>query len=255
MAISTSRYNSAHHDYVNNNKLQQELRSFFSYAIEGNEKLTQLEGVKTTIEWYKQQKDHREKVNEEDGNQASVIFSTVANKMIETLLDKVQPYYTDSIIKAIGIKTQYRQGSVEVNFEIGYIPIKPYVEYVKLHNQQRVSSVKFVFQLDTNTTIEKLKIPTTSKEHNKSIDIKKIGIGLELSLIEVRISTSHMPLPFISFNGKLKLAKKEFEMNDLSFPYFQHSNGHVENNPINNSSKSNYPINNSSNTKYESSKQ
>ena len=72
-------------------------------------------------------------------------------------------------------------------------------------------------------TIERLGIPVTSKEHNRTIDIKKIGIELELSFIEVRISSSHMPLPFISLTGNLKLIKKEFEISDLSFPYFQRS--------------------------------
>jgi hypothetical protein len=218
MAISSSRYNTPHYDY-GNDKLRQELRSFFSYAIEGNEKLNQLEGIKTTADWYKQQKDFRGKLNEEKGNRGAAIFSAVGNKMIETLLDKVHTYYTNSIIKAIGIKTQYRQGSVETNFEIGYVAIKPYVEYIKLHQEQQVASVKFVFQLDTNTAIEKLKIHADSKQGNKSIDVEKISIGLKLFLVEVKISSSHMPLPFMSFNGQLKLAEKEFEIRNISLPY------------------------------------
>lgn len=222
MAISSSRYNTPPYDY-SNNKLRQELRSFFSYAIKGNEKLSQLEGIKTTIDWYKQQKEFRDKLNEDNGNGSAVIFSAVGNKMIETLLDNVQPYYTDSIIKDIGIRTQYRQGSVETNFEIGYVAIKPYVEYIKLHKQQQVASVKFVFQLDTNTTIDKLRVHADSKQGNKSIDIEKISIGLKLLLVEVKISSSHMPLPFISFNGQLKLAEKEFEIRDISLPYSKDS--------------------------------
>jgi hypothetical protein len=217
MAISSNRYNTYPYDY-SNDKLRQELGSFFSSAIDGNEKLSQLEGIKTTIEWYKQQKKYRDKINEENGNGSAAIFSAVGNKMIETLLDKVHPYYTDSIIKAIGIKTQYRQGSLETNFEIGYIAIKPYVEYIKFHQQQKVSSVKFVFQLDTNTTIEKLKVHADSKQGNKSIDIEKISIGLKLFLVEVKISSTHMPLPFISFDGRMKLAEKEFEIRNISLP-------------------------------------
>jgi hypothetical protein len=222
MAISTSHYTTPHFDY-GNDKLRQELRSFFSSAIGGNEKLNQLEGIKTTADWYKQQKDFREKLNQENGNRGAVILSTIGNKMTEILLDKVHPYYTNSIVKAIGIKTQYRQGSVETNFEIGYVAMKPYVEYIKYYHQQQVASVKFVFQLDTNTAIEKLKIPANNKQGNKSIDIEKIGIGLKLYLIQVKISSSHMPLPFISFNGQLKLAEKEFEIRDISLPYSKDS--------------------------------
>ena len=218
MAISSSRYTIPYSDY-GNDKLRQELRSFFSYAVEGNEKLNQLEGIKTTADWYKQQKDFREKLNEEKGNRGAVIFSAMGNKMIEILLDKVHPYYTNSIVKAIGVRTQYRQGSVETNFEIGYVAIKPYVEYIKLYHQQQVASVKFVFQLDTNTAIEKLKIAADNKQGNKSIDIEKISIGLKLSLAQVKISSSHTPLSFISFSGQLKLAEKEVEIRNISLPY------------------------------------
>jgi hypothetical protein len=218
MALSSIRYTAPYFDY-DNDKLRQELRSFFSYAIEGNEKLNELEGIKTTADWYKQQKDFREKLNEEKGNRGTVILSAVGNKMIEVLLDKVHPYYTNSIIKAIGIKTQYREGSVETNFEIGFVAMKPFVEYVKYYHQQPVASVKFVFQLDTNTAIEKLKIPANNKQGNKSIDIEKISIGLKLYLVQVKISTNHMPLPFMSFNGQLKLAEKEFDIRNISLPY------------------------------------
>jgi hypothetical protein len=222
MALSSNRYTTPYYDY-GNDKLRQELRSFFSHAIEGNEKLNQLEGIKTTAEWYRQQKDFRDKLNQENGNRGAVIFSAMGNKMIEILLDKVHPYYTNSIIKAIGIKTQYRQGSVETNFEIGYVAMKPYVEYIKYYHQQQVASIKFVFQLDTSTAIEKLKIPADNKQGNKSIDIEKISIGLKLSLIQVKISTSHMPLPFMSFNGQLKLAEKELEIRNISLPYSKDS--------------------------------
>src|ERR687897_2873935 len=157
MVVSSSRYTTPYYDY-SNDKLRQELKSFFRHAIDLNEKLNQLEGIKTAAAWYKQQKEFREKLNEEKGSRGAVIVSTVGNKMIETLLEKVHPYYTNSIIKAIGIRTQYRQGSLETNFEIDCVAIKPYVEYIKLHQQQRVASIKFVFQLDTNTAIENLRI-------------------------------------------------------------------------------------------------
>jgi ribosomal protein L40E len=226
MAISSGRYNSSqYHDYGGNhsqNKLGQLLSSFFSYAIEGNEKLSQLEGVKTTMDWYKEQKEFREKLNEQESNKGAAILSTVTNKMIKTLLDEVEPYYTQLIIEAIGVKTQYKEGSIETNFRIGYIPVRPYVEYVKLHNKQKISSIKLIFQLDTNTTIEKLKIHT-NREGNKLIDIERISIGLELFLLEVRISSAYISLPINSFNGKLKLAKKEFKISNFSFPYLRRS--------------------------------
>lgn len=58
MATSSNRYKfSPYYDYGGNHsesKLRQLLNSFFSYGIERNEKLSQLEGIKTTVEWYKE---------------------------------------------------------------------------------------------------------------------------------------------------------------------------------------------------------
>jgi hypothetical protein len=222
MVISSSLYKSSpyhvHGDNRSENKLRQLLNSFFSDAIERNEKLSQVEGIKTTVNWYKEQKEFREKLNENEGNKGAVTLSTVTNKMIETLLDEVEPYYTQLLIEAIGVKTQYREGSIETNFRIEHIPVKPYVEYVKLHNKQKASSVKLIFQLDIVTTIEKLKIHP-NREGNKLIDIERINFGFELFLLEVRISTMYFSLPISSFNRKMKLAQKEFTLNNLSFPY------------------------------------
>jgi hypothetical protein len=84
MALSSNRFTTPYYEY-GNDKLRQELRSFFSHAIEGNEKLKQLEGIKTTADWYRQQKDFREKLNQENGNRGAVIFSAMGNEMIEML--------------------------------------------------------------------------------------------------------------------------------------------------------------------------
>jgi hypothetical protein len=75
-----------------------------------------------------------------------------------------------------------------------------------------------IFQLDIDTTIEKLKIHP-NREGNKSVDIENIKFGFELSLLEVRISTTYISLPISSFKGKMKLAEKEFTISNLSFPY------------------------------------
>ena len=81
------------------------------------------------------------------------------------------------------------------------------MEFVnEVNHHEEPGSVKLGFQLDTNTHIEKLTIRSTRKGE-KSIDIEKIGIGLELYLLEVRI----MSLPVASFNGKLKLAEKKLK--------------------------------------------
>ena len=69
--------------------------------------------------------------------------------MTAELVKQIERYYTACLLQTIGAKTQFKEGSIESDFEIGFIPIKPYVEFVKLINKAKVSSVKFTFQLDT----------------------------------------------------------------------------------------------------------
>ena len=123
------------------------------------------------------------------------------------MTEHAQPYYIKSIIQKIGVKTQFKEGATEINLRIRYLPLKPMWNSLnEVNHHEEPGSVKLGFQLDTNTHIEKLTIRSTRKGE-KSIDIEKIGIGLELYLLEVRI----MSLPVASFNGKMKLAEKKLK--------------------------------------------
>ena len=203
MAISSSGYASINRE----DRLHQELSSLFSGGIQANsEKLNQIDGIKTAMNWYKEQERIKEENQYESSYSRNFILTILANKAAETLVEHAQPFYVKSIIQKIGIKTQFKEGAVEINLRIGFLPLKPYVEFVKeVNHHEEPGSVKPGFQLDTNTHIEKLKIRSTRKGE-KSIDIEKIGIGLELYLLEVRI----MSLPVASFKGKSKVGRKKF---------------------------------------------
>ena len=57
----------------------------------------------------------------------------------------IEAFYTDSLINKIGVETQFNEGTVETNLEFRFAPIKPYVEFVKRLDANKVSSTKFEF--------------------------------------------------------------------------------------------------------------
>lgn len=70
-----------------------------------------------------------------------------------------------------------------MNFNIGLIPIEPYVEFDKIINGKRVYSIKFQFILEKATYIEKLIVQKI--KGRKSISIVNLGIHLGLSLEQI----------------------------------------------------------------------
>jgi ribosomal protein L40E len=208
-AVSGTGYTAVDTD----SKLREKLEWFFGDALK-NQKLIQLQDIKTIAGWHKGKK-------EEKKEERNIILSTVLNKMVQELLKQVQPAYTAFLLQNIGIKTQFKEGAIEADFEIGFIPIKPYVEFLKVVNKVKVSSVKFTFQLDTSTYIEKLKIIPSSNHQVKSVHIEKMGIALELSLLEIKVSSLQLPMPSISLDQKIKLGEKKFELKDLSYQFKQ----------------------------------
>ena len=95
-----------------------------------------------------------------------------------------------------------------MNFNIGFIPIEPYVEFDKIINGKRVYSIKFQFILETATYIEKLIIQ--KMKERKSISIDNLGIQLGLSLEHIEGTRFSLPKP-------IKLKDKRIEVHNLSF--------------------------------------
>ena len=51
----------------------------------------------------------------------------------------------------------------------------------------------------------------------KSIDIDRLGVELELTLLQVTMSSMQMPMPVTSLNKPIKLVSKKFEIKNISF--------------------------------------
>jgi hypothetical protein len=226
MAISSAGYTSSSSN--SDRKLEEKLRWSFGFAFDKNKEFEQLEGVKTIADWYKEGKEYKEE-RQKDGDNKHTILSLIANRIIDQLVKHVEPYYKDSIINSIGVNTHFKKDDTKMNFNVGFISLKPFVKFVKQVNEQDVTSATFRFQLDTSIDINKLEIHASSAPAtigDKSIDIEKLGIEMKLSLLQLNISSMRMPVPVITLNQPIKLLNIKFEIDNLSFS-IKHSSAKV----------------------------
>jgi hypothetical protein len=194
-------------------QLSEKLRSSMSSIFEENEeKLRKLKDMKTLTDLYKTTREYKQQVKEEG------ILSLITNKITEELLDQIEPHYTSSIIKNIQIQAQFKEekGTVEVNSKIDlHASLKPYVEFTIEINGEKSFLIRFTFQIETSAHITKLKF-TKNADEGKSIHIEKIGINIELFLLQIEFSDLDTSSSDISLDKKRKLGSKSFEIQDLS---------------------------------------
>lgn len=205
-------------DYVYSDidgKLQEKLRWALSFAFHGNKAFEQCKEVKNVSNWYKEVKEYKAE-RQEDGDNKHAVISLISNKTINELIKHVEPYYKDSIFQSIGINAHFREGGAKMNCSVKFASIKPFVKFVKQVNGQETISVTFRFQLDSNVYINKLQIHTNSATlAGKSIDIDKLGVELELTLLHVTMSSIQTPVT--SVDKHIKLVSKKFEIKNISF--------------------------------------
>jgi hypothetical protein len=195
-------------------KIGGELKSSLSSILEKKKgELRKLKDVKTLIDCYKKTREHKQQIDEQG------VLSFVVNKITQELLKQVEPYYVGSIVRNIEIQTRIKKedgDTVELNAKIDFdASLKPYVEFTIEVNKKKSYLVRFRFQIDTSAHVRKLRF-TDDADKGKSIHIEKLEIEIELSLLQMEFSDLIASSSQISFNKKMKLGSKSFEIHDLS---------------------------------------
>jgi hypothetical protein len=194
-------------------RLVEELRSSLGSIFERNEeKLSKLKDIKTLIGCYKKTREYKQQADEQG------ILSFIINKIIEELLKQTQPYYVGSILKNIEIQTRIKKedGTVELSAKIDFdASLKPFVQFTIEIDKKESYAVRFTFEVDTSAHMTKLTF-TRSADRDKSIHIEKIGIKIELFIIQIQFLDLITSSSHISLNKKMKLGSKSFELHDLS---------------------------------------
>ena len=212
MALSNGRddHNSIFHT---DTQLNENLRLSMMSIFEKNEgKLRKLKDVKTLINLYKTTREYKQQAKERG------VLSLIINKITKELLEQIEPYYANSIVKNIQIQTRLKEekGTVELNSKIDLkASLKPYVEFTIEINGTRSFLVRFTFQIETSAHVSKLKF-TKNTDEGKSIHIEKIGVMLELFLLQIEFSELDTSSSDISLDKKMKLGSKSFEIHDIS---------------------------------------
>jgi ribosomal protein L40E len=210
VAISNRNYNN-NTLYDIDARLDEKLRSSLSSVFEeNNEKLRKLKDVKTLVDCYNKTREY--------GQQDRYgILSIIVNKIIEELLNQAESYYVGSIVKRIDAETQFKkEGVVEINSNISLgAPIKPFVVFTIAINRKESYSVKFTFEIDISAHITKLRI-IRNADRGKSVIIEKLGVTIELSLLQIEFSDLILQWSEFSLNRQMLLGRKSFEIHDIS---------------------------------------
>lgn len=116
----------------------------------------------------------------------------------------------------IQTRVKKEQSTGEINSKIDFdASLKPYVEFIVEVNKKESYSVKFTFQIETCAHVKKLRF-TNDAVKGKSIHIEKMVIKIGLSLLQIEFSDLITSSSHNSFNMKMKLGSKSFEIHDLS---------------------------------------
>jgi hypothetical protein len=194
-------------------RLGRELRSCLKAMLEDDEeKLRKLKDVKTLINFYKEARKYKQQVAEEG------VLSPIVNKIIEQLVAQVKSQYIGSIVENIEIQTRIKreEGTVELNSKVDLKALlKPSLEFIIEINEKDSYSIRFTFEIKTKGYVRKLTF-TKNPEKGKSIHIEKLGMEIELSLLQIKFSDLLTLSSDISFNKKMKLGSKRFEIQNVS---------------------------------------
>jgi Short C-terminal domain len=204
MAISTK---STPFPYVKD-ELSTKFESVILSALEDNKRFIKLKEFKKVVDSYKEAEKNPD-----------LIYTNIANKMSKELLSYIEPYYKDSLVKDIGIKTQFREGTALLNCDAEFTPIPAYIEVVKKMHGDEVYSIKFNFEMRTKTCMNKVRI--SSNQNGRFIEIGDMGIDIKVILLQIIIHYFRTSESNVSFKGPLTLINKSLKIQNLSLPISQ----------------------------------
>ena len=155
--------NSENFTLEQDDRLSECLRESFNSALSENKEFSGLQGLNNIVDWYREAKVDKD---EEGAWNKHVVLSTIANKTTQELVNHLEPFYKNTIIENVGIRTQFKDGATESNINVELISVKPFVKFVKRVDRQLSSSVKLLFQLNTSMYLDSNKQSRKCKSRN-----------------------------------------------------------------------------------------
>lgn len=207
------------------NKISPDLKESITNTIKDNTELHNMQEFQEVIGWIKESKLNQventpisNRIQNPDpissdksdleNNNTDFVFSGLANKIVENLMNQIPSYFGQLLIDNIRIQTGGIEKSVKLDIGFTMEPIKPYVEFVKKINGIEALRVKALFQIDSDVRMSDLEF--LSDEYKKVLHFGNLLVHLKISLLNVK--SFHNA---ISIDEPKELKEVEFEK-DLS---------------------------------------
>ena len=157
-------------------KISEPLKEIISSTIKNNSELYRQDGFKQVAGWIQESnvsaaaasssssvavlsgipQNETPIPQDTDVNNMDSVFSGLAEKIIENLMQHVPNYFGQMLIDGIKIKTQGKEKSASFDLSYTMDPIKPYVEFVKKANGVDTLKIKTKFQIDSDIKMSDL---------------------------------------------------------------------------------------------------
>jgi len=179
------------------NKITPPLEGTISSAIKDNTELSYLQEFQEVEEWIKESANSQNIENfaspispvqdtysTDTVSKVDSVFSGLANKIVENLMQQVPSYFGQILLDNIRIQTQGIEKSVKFDLEFTLDPIKPYVEFIKKINGVEVLKIKALFQIDSD--VKMFDLGFLSNEDQRIIHLGNLLSHLKISLLQFR---------------------------------------------------------------------
>ena len=185
------------------------LSDAFDVIINENGGPDTLQGIQTVMSWYDQKKPIFDNLSQNEIDKipdaASVLnlayeatkgrdvfLSTLSNIVVQKIMNQVSVPFVNVMISEIKIKTKGKTKSVPFNLTFAKSLLKPYIEFIMKVNGMEVKSVKLVFEIDINATMQEItfeyeKGSSTIKLGNLQIDLT---VSIKFTIPVTRIQES-----------------------------------------------------------------
>jgi len=193
-----------------NGKLEKTFRDSFSMVLTENDKtINGLDDIKTVVSWYR-----------EANQDPKRIPSLIVNAIVKELLNHSKEYFINAITENVKLQFEInpQQRGVKSDIRINFKSVKPYVEFFKVIDGERVPpALRFTFKIDINGTFKGLKfyrsissIPTTTGEVRRGeITLDKLSFDLTISII--KLPAFNLIVPILLYH------KEQFKLENLHF--------------------------------------
>lgn len=167
-------------------KIRDSIESTIEFGIKnyGDKNLDTLEQFREIAGWYNEAADG--KLNRSEA------MSTIANHIIEKLIDQISRYLQQAMISGLEIKVGNSKEKIIKKIEVK-VAFEHEIEFVKGIEMKEVANCKVTCKIAGAGKLEDVKIHRTSA--GTEIEISKFSVPISISITKIKLTILGLPLP------------------------------------------------------------